>query len=153
MGAFWLLGDRLKTPRNVPLIPCLQISSIMPFRYSHELKIEVAYVKGRPLRRVCRFILEISVACKCLIYSTFVVSHGLKIFAPKVGVFLCVKCLVLLALVASHCEAATVNKRSSFTLDKARPPPPRLPILDRIKDIKKSRPFVFAPIRSILLLI
>lgn len=137
----------------VPLIPCLQISSIMPFRYSHELKTGFPHVKGRASWSVCRFILEISVACKCLIYSTFVASHGLKIFAPKVGVFLCVKCLALLALAPSHREAATVNKCSSFTLDRARPPPPRLPILDRIKDIKKSRPFVFAPIRSILLLI
>lgn len=131
----------------------IKIFSIMPFRYSHRLKVGLNYVKGRPLWRACRFILEISVACKCLIYRTFDVSHGLKIFAPKVGVFLCVKCLALHNLVRSHCERATVNMCSSFTLDKARPPPPRLPILDRIKGIKKSRPFVFAPIPLILPLI
>jgi FlaA1/EpsC-like NDP-sugar epimerase len=80
-------------------------------------------VTGRTPPRVRRFILEISKTCNQLIIKVFAKGHGLKIFAPKMGVFVCVKCLALLALVMSHRERSTVNVRSSCTLNKPRPPP------------------------------
>jgi hypothetical protein len=96
----------------------------MSFRYSGDIHKKLLNVKGRTGQRVCRFILEMSKTCNYLIINVFAKGHGLKIFAPKMGVFLCVKCLALLALVISHRERSTVNMRSSFTLNKPRPPPP-----------------------------
>lgn len=96
----------------------------MSFRYSGDIHKKLPNVKGRAPPRVRRFILEIFKTCNQLIINAFAKGHGLKIFAPKLGVFLCVKCLALLALVISHRERSTVNVRSSFTVNKPRPPPP-----------------------------
>jgi len=81
----------------------------MSFRYSGDIHKKLPNVKGRTGQRACRFILKISKTCNCLIIKVFNKGHGLKIFAPKVGVFLCVKCLALLALVMSHRERSAVN--------------------------------------------